>query len=243
MINREFLEKLAVKKQIGVENILREYTQHLFLSHFYALEESEKMLFKGGTALKLVFESPRYSEDLDFTGLENSGLYENLLEEVMVGLDDQGIDLDLVESKPTTGGQIGILRVNIFGRTLEIKSDVSLRKSQITTLREAIVVNPEYTPSYNIYLLKPAVLIEEKIIALLTRSKSRDLFDLYFILRSPRLRRELNLNEEQRSQILSLLKKQDKKKLQKDLQQVLPKNFWRLLSDLPASLERELERT
>lgn len=240
MVNKEFLEKLAIKKQIGVENILREYIQHLFLSYFYAIGGSEKMLFKGGTALKLVFESPRYSEDLDFTGLKNSRLYENLLEEVMVRLDDQGIDLDLIESKPTTGGQISVLRIKIFDRTLEIKSDVSLRKGQVTTLREAIVINPEYTPSYNIYLLKPAALVGEKVTALLTRCKSRDLFDLYFILRSPGLRRELNLSEEQRSQILSLLKKQDKKRLQKDLRHILPKNFWRLLSDLPASLKKEL---
>ncbi len=29
---------------------------------------SESLLFKGGTVLKLIWRSPRFSEDLDFTG-------------------------------------------------------------------------------------------------------------------------------------------------------------------------------
>lgn len=34
----------------------------------YEKEESSNILFKGGTALKIVYGSPRFSEDLDFSG-------------------------------------------------------------------------------------------------------------------------------------------------------------------------------
>lgn len=57
----------------------REYFQHLFLSYFYRQEQTDKMYFKGGTALRFLYKSPRFSEDLDFSsahhdisGIENA---------------------------------------------------------------------------------------------------------------------------------------------------------------------------
>lgn len=242
MLNKGFLEKLAIKKQISVENVVREYAQNLFLSHFYTLVGSENILFKGGTALKLVFSSPRYSGDLDFTGLEDGRLYENLLGKVMVWFADRGVGLDLVEAKQTSGGHLSILRVGILDRNLEIKSEVSFRKTGAPVGRESVVINPEYIPPYSAYILSPSDLVREKIEALLVRSKPRDFFDLYFILRSPALRQQLKLEEEQRSEIVGLLGKQDKKVLREDLKDLLPKSFWPTISDLPTALERELRR-
>src|SRR3989344_2958477 len=70
MITRENLEKLATQYQMGVfPNIVREYFQHFFLSELYKLLDSEKVLFKGGTALRIIYNSPRFSEDLDFSVL------------------------------------------------------------------------------------------------------------------------------------------------------------------------------
>jgi len=242
MLSKEFLEKLAIKKQIGLENVMREYVQNLFLSHFYTLGGSEKILFKGGTALKLVFESPRYSEDLDFTGLEDNQLYERLLEETMVWLADSGVTLDLVESKPTSGGHLSILRIGILDRKLEIKGEVSFRKIGDSVGREAVVINPEYIPPYSAHILSPLDLVREKVEALLTRGKPRDFFDLYFILRSPTLRQQLRLSEEQRVAVLGMMGRQDRKVLKKDLQDLLPRNFWSTISDIPLALERELRR-
>ena len=48
-------------------NIVREYFQNVFLAKLYTLSEAEKMLFKGGTALRILYGSPRFSEDLDFS--------------------------------------------------------------------------------------------------------------------------------------------------------------------------------
>jgi len=242
VIDRDFLEKLALKKQVGLDNVLREYVQNLFLSHFYTLKGSEKILFKGGTALKLVFESPRYSEDLDFTGLQDSRLYEHLLEETMVWLAGSSVKLDLVESKETSGGHLSILRIEILERELEMKNEISFREVGVSVGREAVVINPEYIPPYSAYILSSSDLVREKITALLTRGKPRDFFDLYFILRSPTLRQQLRLSDEQRAEILEMLGKQDKKMLKNDLQDLLPRSFWPTISDLPLALERELRR-
>ena len=68
MISLETLEKLSRQYQMGVfPNIVREYFQHIFLTELYKLPDAEKLLFKGGTALRIVYDSPRFSEDLDFS--------------------------------------------------------------------------------------------------------------------------------------------------------------------------------
>jgi len=44
----------------------RDYVQHLLLALLYT--RSQELIFKGGTALRLVLRGNRYSEELDFNG-------------------------------------------------------------------------------------------------------------------------------------------------------------------------------
>src|SRR3989338_7514835 len=67
MLTPDKLRELAVKKQTTELNIRREYVQHIFLSYFYQQQQSENIFFKGGTALRLIYNSPRFSQDLDFS--------------------------------------------------------------------------------------------------------------------------------------------------------------------------------
>ncbi len=68
MLDSEYLKKLALKFQTRQENIVREYLQHLFLSFLYKLKGSENLFFKVGSALRILYQNPRFSEDLDFSG-------------------------------------------------------------------------------------------------------------------------------------------------------------------------------
>ena len=68
MISQESLTQAARSQQTTELNVAREHCQHLFLSAFYRQAGSEQAMFKGGTALRIVFGSPRFSEDLDFSG-------------------------------------------------------------------------------------------------------------------------------------------------------------------------------
>ncbi|MDI6689725.1 MAG: nucleotidyl transferase AbiEii/AbiGii toxin family protein [Actinomycetota bacterium] len=65
MITKDAIKRFATKAQTSDLNVAREYCQHLFLSYFYQQKGSEKLLFKDGTALKIIYGSPRFSEDLD----------------------------------------------------------------------------------------------------------------------------------------------------------------------------------
>jgi len=104
MLSRENLEKFTKLFQTDIENVAREYCQHLFLSFLYQQSGAEKLLFKGGTALRVILKSPRFSGDLDFTG---SGIIQETVEELFAQtlseIEKTGVKVDIAEAKKTTG--------------------------------------------------------------------------------------------------------------------------------------------
>ena len=67
MITTDQIKDLSIIFQMDEYSIFREYLQLVFLSYLYQEKEASKIIFKGGTALRLLFGSPRFSEDLDFS--------------------------------------------------------------------------------------------------------------------------------------------------------------------------------
>jgi predicted nucleotidyltransferase component of viral defense system len=63
MIANDALKTLATKLQTTELNVRREYFQHLFLSYFYQQPLADWIYFKGDTALRMLYNSPRFSED------------------------------------------------------------------------------------------------------------------------------------------------------------------------------------
>lgn len=239
MIDQQFLQNYATKEGTSLDNILREYVQHLFLRNFYTKSDSRNFLFKGGTLLKLVFGSPRFSEDLDFTGIKNSTHYEEILQDCLLMLSSEGIKMELVDSKPTSGGHLAIIKVKLVGEEVEIQNQISFRpRGKVTS--ESIVVTSNISPAYNIYMLDRRVVVAEKVKALIDRAKPRDFFDLYFILRDQELRHHLQLDEGQRDKVLGNLGKHSKEELARELKRLLPRSFWPVVKDLPSALKREL---
>jgi predicted nucleotidyltransferase component of viral defense system len=239
MIDKKFLQDYATKEGTSLDNILREYVQHLFLRNFYTKSDSRSFLFKGGTALKLVFGSPRFSEDLDFTGIKNSTHYEEILQDCLLMLSTEGIKVELIESKPTSGGHLAIIKVKLVGGEVEIQNQISFRPRG-RVVSESLVVTSNIVPAYNIYMLDRKIVVAEKVKALIDRAKPRDFFDLYFILRDQELRHHLQLNEMQREKIFANLEKQRKEELARELKRLLPRSFWPVVADLPSALKREL---
>lgn len=66
MISETQLEQLSQYFKVDKFTIFREYLQTLFLNYLYKEKLAEKIFFKGGTCLHLCYNSPRFSEDLDF---------------------------------------------------------------------------------------------------------------------------------------------------------------------------------
>ena len=234
MLNIKNLEKFTEQAQTSITNVVREYCQHLFLSHLYKQPGAERLLFKGGTALRIVFGSPRYSEDLDFTGAnisqqEVEGLFTNTLAE----LENTGILVELEEGKPTSGGYLGSALFNAYGRTIQVRIEVSLRNDKGLQATRAVIDN-QYIPAYTLVHLSREKIVEGKMLALLGRHKPRDFYDYFFLLSGnyPEAKEKQNL-----TQVLKLL--QDTKiNFRNELRQFLPashamhlKDFHKILMD------------
>lgn len=84
---------LPLEKKRGV---LREYLQALFLSRLYKNRLAAKLVFVGGTSLRLLRNLPRFSEDLDFDnlGLSNKKII-CLVTEAAKAIKKENINLEI----------------------------------------------------------------------------------------------------------------------------------------------------
>lgn len=63
----EMLQKYQIQNSTDAENALKEVIQEIALLGLHRANFFEKAAFYGGTALRILYGLPRYSEDLDFT--------------------------------------------------------------------------------------------------------------------------------------------------------------------------------
>lgn len=162
MIESNFVLELAKKYQTTEENIWWEYCQHLFLSHFYQQKGSEKIYFKGGTALRIVYGSPRFSEDLDFsTSLSGSKQIERIILEALLSIEREGVDVLLEEAKITTGGYLSTIEFKINQRKITVKIEISQRAKGVAG--ELVTISSDFILPYVLIQLKEEQLIKEKL--------------------------------------------------------------------------------
>jgi len=229
MISLEKISELATKVQTSDMNIVREYLQHLFLSYLYKKEGSDKLLFKGGTAIRIVFGGSRYSEDLDFSAHDiGASAIETLLIDTISDIQDEGIasSMDIVDSNETTGGYIFNINLNVLGFETGIKVNIQT-KYDINELKPEIriIQNALFISDYSLVILQPQILVAEKMQALIERAKPRDFFDLYFFLRDNELKDFVQRESAILERIRGVLNKVTDADLERDLKVFLPLNY------------------
>lgn len=191
MIDQQTITRLSHKFQTVEQNIVKEYCQHLLLFYLYRQTEAEKLLFKGGTALKIVFNSPRFSEGLDFSSA-NLKVYgiNQIVDQAISDINKEGIiaekKVDPETQGATSGGYYAIINLHLNDSQTQISVQVSTRQ-QKSIVGDTTLIQNEFLPAYTLIHLVEKDIVKEKIQALLARAKPRDFFDLYFILRHPGL--------------------------------------------------------
>ena len=221
---------------------MREYFQHLFLSHLYRQKDADRLLFKGGTALRIVWQSARFSEDLDFSGTNATiRMIESILEKTLVGVEEEGIHVRINEAKKTSGGYFSILQFEGEGNRGEIQLEISLRMAG-KTMGETALISSEFLPPFTVIHLAEKALVAEKVGALLTRAKPRDFYDLYFILRSRLAFKEVFQKDKTlKGRILEVTGK-TKLDTKSELKRFLPVSQQGLLKNFKSILNAEIER-
>lgn len=194
MLTRTQIQRLAQRNHIGIQAQERDYLQHLLLMLFYA--RSQALIFKGGTALRLVYRGARYSEDLDFSALISGepvaapvriAALRGLWQAVVADLRDFGAEGEL---RNVWEGEVGFsFDVSYEGPLYDgrdrskgkVRVDVSLRGEPAATRRELVRSEYDDVRPFVITVLSPEHLLAEKVRALLVRAKPRDLYDVWLM--------------------------------------------------------------
>ncbi|MBI2596533.1 nucleotidyl transferase AbiEii/AbiGii toxin family protein [Candidatus Daviesbacteria bacterium] len=237
MIAQDQIRRFATKYKTSELNVIREYLQHLFLSYFYQLPQTSQIYFKGGTALRFVYQSARFSEDLDFsTNQEDIPGIEDCLLEVLRKFDTENIEATLQEAKTTTGGYLSIINFMLFGQTIPIQIEISFREKE--DKGELSTITSDFIPPYTLTILAEEQLVSQKMRALRSRRKARDFYDLYFILRKqlPIPDKKAILTQAQTALQSSEIN------FAVELKQFLPKSHWAIIRDFKQALKQEIQR-
>lgn len=130
MIDPLTLQDLSNKFGIDKYSILREYIQIRFLNELYSLPDSGKLVFKGGTALRLLFESNCFSEELDFTTTLEESDIKMIIEKVVrvLSLEMPGLVIKDLETRTGISQKL-YLETSVSPQALTIKLDFSQRES------------------------------------------------------------------------------------------------------------------
>ena len=183
MIAWNDLQQIAVSQKVSPFVILREYIQILFLNNFYSLANTENTVFKGGTCIRLIHGSNRFSEDLDFTtNLENTKL--NSLVRNTVDLLVKSTPPISIKTIHTISGFTQKLSI-ITGHSvtpLSIKLDFSQRENVLQKNRGLISSTLPISSFSPIVYMEKEEILAEKCRALTTRHKGRDIYDLWYLL-------------------------------------------------------------
>jgi len=187
MLDQQELRRISELKHLTLQNTEKDYILELVL--FIITQEGGKdFVFKGGTALYKFYSLNRFSEDLDFNLVSNLKA-KLFFQKVMKKLASFGL-LGRIKELDEYASGINIrleLRGPLFNgnpQTLSVITCNLSRKERIIYPAEQRKLFSSYPdiPAFDVFVMLLPELLAEKVCALMTRNKARDMYDVWFLL-------------------------------------------------------------
>lgn len=197
--------KEAERLNLPAENkrgILREFLQTKILGYLYDQKKTERLQFMGGTALRIVYGSLRFSEDLDFDNFSlRKEELKRIVDQISQKLENEGIKNGVVW-KRTGKRAIFVFKDILFEleisvhktERLKINFDYHQKKGRIPY---QVFFLSRFDVNQRIIVNTPQAILAEKIQALLSRKRviPRDIFDIAWLLSKNFLPEEIVLKK------------------------------------------------
>ena len=216
-MDQNLAESLAARLNIAVELVVREEFEISLLKSLFESGIGKTLVFKGGTALRLAFGSPRFSDDLDFSASSAvpEGAFRTAARTALKRL-PEGI---LVEALAKRFTLFALYRfaVPTIARPFSIKVEVSTREESLRRAGESELRLLSSEVTNLTVLARVATLeraLEDKKAAFAARRQPRDLYDLWFI--SQKLGRPFQAD----------LAGSDPRIVRRELRKYLPRTHW-----------------
>jgi predicted nucleotidyltransferase component of viral defense system len=214
MLTQQQAQKFAQEQQTVVDNIIKEHYQVYILDQLFKAPFEQSLVFKGGTALRLAYNSVRYSEDLDFS-LTDQISYDDFKKTIknIVRIFPESKIQDIYDKYSTLYAKIVFsvaykpipigVKIEINKGTKDFKHTIALLHSPFNNIEVAS----------RVYTLESILKDKLSILETKSRHQARDLFDAWYI--SQKLHREFEIKQDY---------KFSKKEVMDGLNPLLPKN-------------------
>lgn len=230
MLPSDELQRIANLKRLSIVNGEKDYLQEAILFSLYSKIKTE-LVFKGGTCLYKVYKLNRFSEDLDFTYTERKDIKKiiKIIPKDLALLNIKAKIKEIKEFKNEINVRL-LLNGPLYKGSKQTQCFIPLNisiKEKVVLEPKKMNIMPYYTeiPNFDVFVMQEKELLSEKIRAIYTRDKPRDIYDLWFLL----IIRKTNIDFRLINQKLKLYNLIfDKKTFQKALKR--KQNLWK--SDL-----------
>lgn len=220
MLDQSNLQILAQKLKFAPLNIVRENIELEILNVLAQSDIAAKIIFYGGTALRLAFGSPRFSEDLDFLMIRKIKASE--LSSLLVRFTSNSKEASIKDFKDKRNTLFALINVKYpnLKHPINIKIEIAKRRNGV---RSEFI--PLSSPCSHLVPIVSTITIESlenlKEKAIKQRKEPRDWFDLWYIKKylkkSYQIPREFPF---------------DKKEFKRELKRFLPRDKWNLLDQI-----------
>lgn len=186
------LQNWVKELKISPVEIIREEIEMIVLDKLAQSNLGQKLIFKGGTALRLCYGSPRFSQDMDFNAKDKVvvGQLTKLL--ARIESDSGQIFIKDTYDKRFTLFALLLVTSPLLKQNFSIKIEISKKKYRLkegdVLLKIASSTVSPLSPLLPTYSLERILL--EKRLAVNSRGEPRDFFDLWFV--SEKLKRKVS---------------------------------------------------
>ncbi|OGZ26612.1 MAG: hypothetical protein A2365_00345 [Candidatus Nealsonbacteria bacterium RIFOXYB1_FULL_40_15] len=178
--------KLAKEKSLQLSiseiQVVREEYEMVLLSALFESPFGKKLVFRGGTALRLAYNSPRFSEDLDFSQIEPIPEKEFQTWCQTIANNNSGLELKEALQKRFTLFALFKIKDPTIAVTISIKIEISVRKVTPEQKKsyQLMKLQSEVTPITAIAQVASVKWIQKEKLSI-SPKRVRDIFDLWFI--------------------------------------------------------------
>lgn len=222
-MEQEQLTNLIGKLKISADQILREESEMIFLHTLAGDKLGTKIVFYGGTAMRLAYDSPRFSEDIDLIAIKPFDFSEFKKFIKKTAEDNENWNIKDIKNKRQTMFALILIKDSKLKHNFSIKIEAH-KPIKKPKLDQSLLLIKSPISVLEPLLLVPSIdkLKELKLKALEGRRKARDIFDLWYIARF--LRQPFLFPEQ--------LPKYSKREFTNELKVFLPKNYYPVINEL-----------
>jgi predicted nucleotidyltransferase component of viral defense system len=207
MIKPGEIQNKARESGVRDQQIEKDYILSWILQGIAQHEElSKTMVFKGGTVLKKVyFEDYRFSEDLDFTLLDNEISHEQIFEwfnEVFEHIKEEAnIPLEIIDNNEHEDSGINFYISYVgplggLGANKKVKVDISRSENLVfDPILKDVFIGYTDQEAHQLLCYSLEEILVEKLRSVMQRMQARDFYDIWYLLEEHGMNADFFINE------------------------------------------------